>query len=248
MEKSRKRTKSRKIEEFGSVSIYIGKEEKEVQNLTLRTSVNEVIQALVKENNPLTDNLSADSQSNGEKDNQSQQSNPSSSSSTQKINEKENWVLVESWRGIERPLPPRTRLLRVWNSWKAEQRFVKFYLKKGASISFRHNQPTKSLRHHRTVSRKTRPNFIGATETFIDGPFSSVPARLDESTTGGSTTTGSSVTTGTSGTASTTGSSELSVTTTNTTSSSEGMYIGLSDFNLKYATKYLTCGRHQSVI
>ena len=103
---------------------------------------------------------------------------------------------------------------------------MKFYLKKGASISFRHNQPTKSLRnHHRTASRKTRPNFIGATETFIDGPFSSVPARLDESTTGGSTTTGSSVTTGTSGTASTTGSSELSVTTTNTTSSSEGIYI-----------------------
>ena len=98
--------------QFGSVSIYIGKEEKEVQNLTLRTSVNEVIQALVKENNPQTDNLSADSQSNGEKDNQSQQSNPSSSSSTQKTNEKENWVLVESWRGIERPLPPRTRLLR----------------------------------------------------------------------------------------------------------------------------------------
>ena len=98
-------------------------------------------------------------------------------------------------------------------------------MKKGASISFRHNQPTKSLRnHHRTSSRKTRPNFIGATETFIDGPFSNVPARLDESTTGGSTTTGSSVTTGTSGTASTTGSSELSVTTTNTTSSSEGMY------------------------
>ena len=77
--------------------------------MTLRTSVNEVIQALVKENNPQTDNLSADSQSNGE----SQQSNPSSSStSTQKTNEKENWVLVESWRGIERPLPPRTRLLR----------------------------------------------------------------------------------------------------------------------------------------
>ena len=78
--------------------------------MTLRTSVNEVIQALVKENNPQTDNLSADSQSNGE--NQSQQSNPSSSTSTQKANEKENWVLVESWRGIERPLPPRTRLLR----------------------------------------------------------------------------------------------------------------------------------------
>ena len=78
--------------------------------MTLRTSVNEVIQALVKENNPQTDNLSADSQSNGE--NQSQQSNPSSSTSTQKANEKENWVLVESWRGIGRPLPPRTRLLR----------------------------------------------------------------------------------------------------------------------------------------
>lgn len=134
MEKDRRKAKEKTIEKLGCVSVFIGKDEKEVQNLHLRTTVNEVISALVE---------------------------------TEEKDDIRNWVIVESWRGIERPLPPRTRLLKVWNSWKNEQRFVRFCLKKSSSISFRHNQPSKTLR-----SRRQRPNFIGAQETFIDGPIS----------------------------------------------------------------------------
>ena len=94
----------------------------------------------------------------------------------------------------------------MWNSWKNEQRFVKFYLKKSSSISFRHNQPSKSLR-----SRRKRPNFIGAQETFIDGPVSGISGLefgVPESTSGSGTS--SENTFGTSP-------SELSMTTTETT-------------------------------
>lgn len=173
-----KKVKEKKIEQLGSVSIQIGKEEKEVQNLQLRTTVNEVISALIKE---------------------------------EKSPDIRHWVIVESWRGIERPLPPKTRLLKVWNSWKNEQRFVKFYLKKSSSISFRHNQPSKSLR-----SRRKRPNFIGAEETFIDGPIGACGqyGNIDESqsaatseSTSGTTTSGDTFSSP----------SELSLTTTNTT-------------------------------
>ena len=38
-------------------------------------------------------------------------------------------VIVESWRKVERPLPPRTRILKVWKSWRSEQKYVRYYLK-----------------------------------------------------------------------------------------------------------------------
>merc|ERR1712113_1151438 len=114
-------------------TVFVGKEEKEVQNLNLRTSVNEVIQAVLKDD-ALVKSL------HDEKDPDSESGKGTSSESEQHKTKSENWVLVESWRGIERPLPPRTRLLKVWNAWKAEQRYVKFYLKKSTSISFRNNQ------------------------------------------------------------------------------------------------------------
>ena len=66
------------------MSIFIGKDEKEVQNLGLRTTVNEVISALVRDDDdPYASQIDL-----------------------------RNWVIVESWRGIERPLPPKTRLLK----------------------------------------------------------------------------------------------------------------------------------------
>jgi hypothetical protein len=33
---------------------------------------------------------------------------------------KEDYVLYESWRGVERPLKSRCRLLKLWNSWAGE--------------------------------------------------------------------------------------------------------------------------------
>lgn len=178
--RQRQHHRQKKEEKLGNVSVWFGKEEKEIQNLSMKTTVNEVIQALAKDENDTTASL-----------------------------DNRNWVIVESWRGIERPLPPRTKLLKVWCSWKAEQPFVKFYLKKSSSISFRHNQPSKSLR-----SRRKRPNFIGAKETFIDGPI----AVLHESS---AATSGSTTTTTTSSGDTFGSSAELSLTTTtNSTSAS----------------------------
>jgi len=248
MEK-RKRTKSVKLQQFGSVTVFVGKEEKEVQNLNLRTSVNEVIQAVLKD-----DVLIKSLHENG--DSESGKASSSESSEQHKATCKpENWVLVESWRGIERPLPPRTRLLKVWNSWKLEQKYVRFHLRRAATTSFRHvpassralrpsrSRPRKSTRDLR---HKTRPNFVGATETFIDGPLSfvdlggempgvNVPNLAsddddedDDVAIGDSALVATSATSGsTSGSTSVTFSSDMSVPTstgsTTTTSSEDGL-------------------------
>jgi len=192
--------KEKKHAQFGSVCIQIGKEEKEVQNLQLRTTVNEVISALVKDNED------------------------------EAGSEIKNWVIVESWRGIERPLPPKTRLLKVWNSWKNEQRFVRFYLKKSSSIAFRHNQPSKSLRN-----RRKRPNFIGAQETFIDGPLQDESSAAVSESTSGTTTSGETTTSG-----DTFGSpSELSMTTSATTTTTSESTGSESDIHSKDQDKSL---------
>jgi hypothetical protein len=62
------------------------------------------------------------------------------------------WVLVETWRGVERPLPPRTRILRVWHSWCAEQRHVKFTLRAANDTSYR---------YHCTAKKRRRPIIKG---------------------------------------------------------------------------------------
>jgi hypothetical protein len=41
----------------------------------------------------------------------------------------EDYVLYESWRGVERPLKSRCRLLKLWNSWAGESQNVTFTLR-----------------------------------------------------------------------------------------------------------------------
>merc|ERR1712048_1481179 len=43
------------------------------------------------------------------------------------------WVIIEKWRGTEKELPMRTRLLRVWHAWCSEQSNVEFWLAKSKS-------------------------------------------------------------------------------------------------------------------
>ena len=74
--------------------------EHEIQNLSLKTTVNDVICAMLR---------------NGKNDSLR--------------NASSQFVIVESWRKIERPLPPRTRILKVWKSWRNEQANVKYFLK-----------------------------------------------------------------------------------------------------------------------
>ena len=83
-----------------SITIFFERGEHEIQNLTNSTTVNDVIYAMIKTGNELLKNL-----------------HPS------------QLVIVESWRRVERPLPPRTRILKVWKSWRSEQKYVKYFLK-----------------------------------------------------------------------------------------------------------------------
>jgi len=41
----------------------------------------------------------------------------------------ENYILYESWRGVERPLKSRCRLLKLWNSWAGESHNVTLTLR-----------------------------------------------------------------------------------------------------------------------
>lgn len=132
---------------------------------------------------------------------------------------------------------------------------MRFHLRRAATTSFRHvpassralrpsrSRPRKSTRDLR---HKTRPNFVGATETFIDGPLSfvdlggempgvNVPNLAsddddedDDVAIGDSALVATSATSGsTSGSTSVTFSSDMSVPTstgsTTTTSSEDGL-------------------------
>ena len=106
-------------------------------------------------------------------------------------------VIVESWRKQERPLPPRTRLLKVWKSWGVEQANVKYYLKQAqryvlpnasirleinpiCSIPFRQSKSWRhSLRQRRTSRKVQKPE--SSVEIQIDGPWS-VSSSNDKST------------------------------------------------------------------
>ena len=110
--------------------MFVGKVEKEVQNVRLKTTVTDVINALIRDK--------------GEE----------AASATQ-------WVIVECWRGIERPLPPRTRLLKVWCAWRDERDQVRLYLKRAQKTFTSRNA-------HNRCYRKRRP--IRGEEFFIDGP------------------------------------------------------------------------------
>lgn len=47
----------------------------------------------------------------------------------------ESYCLVEKWRGFERVLPNKTKILRLWSAWGDEQENVRFVLvKQGASL------------------------------------------------------------------------------------------------------------------
>ena len=90
---------SRKMDLEIEIPIWYHGKMKWISNLTTRSTCSDVIQAV----------LSSD-------DSHSPQANQS-------------YVLYESWRGVERPLKPRCRLLKLWNSWAGESHNVTFTLR-----------------------------------------------------------------------------------------------------------------------
>ena len=44
-----------------------------------------------------------------------------------------NFAIFERWRGVERPLKGRTKILKVWKAWGEERHHVQFYVRKYSS-------------------------------------------------------------------------------------------------------------------
>lgn len=70
-----------------------------------------------------------------------------------------SYCIVEKWRGFERTLPHRTKMLRLWDAWGDEQRNVKFVLVRGdASMAERRSRSAEA----RVVLSKPSPCASGA--------------------------------------------------------------------------------------
>ncbi|XP_042584532.1 ras association domain-containing protein 10-like [Cyprinus carpio] len=90
--------------EENKISVWVCREEKLVSGLSKRTSCADVIRVLLEEQN-LEQRVSL-------------------SGSPQ------SYCIVEKWRGFERILPNKTKILRLWSAWGEEQENVRFVLVK----------------------------------------------------------------------------------------------------------------------
>ncbi|XP_068452157.1 ras association domain-containing protein 10 [Clinocottus analis] len=90
--------------EESKISLWVCREEKLVFGLSKRTTCAEVVKVLLED----------------------QHSQPSLSTAACP----QSYCIVEKWRGFERILPNRTKILRLWVAWGEEQRNVKFVLVK----------------------------------------------------------------------------------------------------------------------
>ncbi|XP_063352409.1 ras association domain-containing protein 10 [Pelmatolapia mariae] len=87
--------------EENKISVWVCREEKLVLGLSKRTTCADVIKVLLEDQN-----------------------------SQQGLCAAQSYCIVEKWRGCERILPNKTRILRLWVAWGDEQRNVKFVLVK----------------------------------------------------------------------------------------------------------------------
>uniref|UniRef100_A0A1A8SQG0 Ras association (RalGDS/AF-6) domain family (N-terminal) member 10a n=1 Tax=Nothobranchius rachovii TaxID=451742 RepID=A0A1A8SQG0_9TELE len=93
--------------EEGKISVWVCREEKLVSGLTKRTTCADVVKVLLEDQN-LQQGVSAAMLSGSP----------------------QSYCLVEKWRGFERILPNKTKILRLWSAWGHEQENVRFVLLK----------------------------------------------------------------------------------------------------------------------
>uniref|UniRef100_A0AAQ4RC73 Ras-associating domain-containing protein n=1 Tax=Gasterosteus aculeatus aculeatus TaxID=481459 RepID=A0AAQ4RC73_GASAC len=99
-------TEGTKSEE-GKISLWVCREEKLVSGLTKRTTCADVVRVLLEDQN-LQQGASAAMLSGSP----------------------QSYCVVEKWRGFERILPNKTKVLRLWGAWGDEQEKVRFVLVK----------------------------------------------------------------------------------------------------------------------
>uniref|UniRef100_A0A8D3B1A0 Ras association domain family member 10 n=1 Tax=Scophthalmus maximus TaxID=52904 RepID=A0A8D3B1A0_SCOMX len=93
--------------EEGKVSVWVCREEKLVSGLTKRTTCADVVKVLLEDQN-LRQGASA----------------------AMLCGSPQSYCVVEKWRGFERILPNKTKVLRLWSAWGDEQGNVRFVLLK----------------------------------------------------------------------------------------------------------------------
>ncbi|XP_041853891.1 ras association domain-containing protein 10 [Melanotaenia boesemani] len=93
--------------EEGKISVWVCREEKLVSGLTKRTTCADIIKVLLEDQN-LQQSVSAAMLSGSP----------------------QSYCVVEKWRGFERILPNKTKILRLWSAWGDEQENVRFVLVK----------------------------------------------------------------------------------------------------------------------
>ncbi|XP_073328768.1 ras association domain-containing protein 10-like [Pagrus major] len=93
--------------EEGKVSVWVCREEKLVSGLTKRTTCADVVRVLLDDQN-LQQGAAAAMLSGAP----------------------QSYCVVEKWRGFERILPNKTKILRLWSAWGDEQENVRFVLVK----------------------------------------------------------------------------------------------------------------------
>ncbi|XP_072237355.1 ras association domain-containing protein 10 [Leuresthes tenuis] len=87
--------------EESKISVWVCREEKLVLGLSKRTTCADVVRVLLEDQN-----------------------------SQHGLSTEQSYCIVEKWRGFERILPKKTKILKLWIAWGDEQRNVKFVLVK----------------------------------------------------------------------------------------------------------------------
>jgi len=102
-----------------SITVQVGRCEKQISGLTKKTTCLEVVRALIKEHR-----LAATSAEN-------EDFLFPSDKTTRELSY--SYEIVETWRGNKNVLPPKTQILKAWHSWEIEQKHVKFELRRSSS-------------------------------------------------------------------------------------------------------------------
>ncbi|KAG7258559.1 hypothetical protein CRUP_032308 [Coryphaenoides rupestris] len=101
----------------GKLSVWVCREEKLVSGVSKRTTCADVVRVLLQDQNTTQ-------QQQQHQQHQQQRGVSMLSGSPQ------SYCVVEKWRGFERILPNKTKILRLWSAWGDEQENVRFVLVK----------------------------------------------------------------------------------------------------------------------
>ncbi|KAL2093988.1 hypothetical protein ACEWY4_011300 [Coilia grayii] len=118
-------------QEDSKISVWVCREEKLVSGLSRRTTCADVVKVLLEDQN-LQQGASAAMLSGSP----------------------QSYCIVEKWRGFERILPNKTKILRLWSAWGDEQENVRFVLVKNEA-SLPNNGPRSA--EARVVPSKESP-------------------------------------------------------------------------------------------